>query len=154
MNLENCVDNMGLEKAAVHSSRRNLLINKSYSNLSNNFASRKPQLNANTMINPSSSHLNLFKSSNSLNALDLDLMESVSVGSFDRLSLYSCGGVNSESDLNQCFLVEMINDVVPTTKNRLKMKTDEAESSRNNRVTSIGLSNFKENRVIDWLENI
>jgi hypothetical protein len=35
------------------------------------------------------SNRNLFKSSTSLNALDLELLESVSVGSFDRESLYS-----------------------------------------------------------------
>lgn len=214
MNLENCVDNMGLEKihATVHSSRRNLLINKSYSNLSGNLlgalAARKPlgqgqlgvanKINNSTnsgnnsnniscmLVNSSSSHLNLYKSSNSLNALDLDLMESVSVGSFDRLSLYSCGGATSECDLNQCFLVEMIddNDDFNNNDNNIEQQQDGVVRSRLNLLSGGGagtnlkmrtsfnasnrtgggcalvdnaamsLSNLKENRVIDWLENI
>jgi hypothetical protein len=49
------------------------------------------------------SRSDLFKSSNSLNALDLELLDSVSVGSFDRQSFNSCGA-NSELDLsyNNC----------------------------------------------------
>lgn len=209
MNLENCVDNMGLEKSStgIYSSRRNLLINKSYSNLSNNLLSAGRKMptsqlmsnnnnNSNKMscamlVNSSSSHLNLYKSSNSLNALDLDLMESVSVGSFDRLSLYSCGGANSECDLNQCcYLVEMIDDgcgdnhvfnnnssSFSLSKSRLNLiggstggaktaATTTETISKNNRTSKsstgcfslidnpMSLSNLKENRVIDWLENI
>lgn len=168
MNLEHCVDNLGLESDGLkitiaNNSRRNLLLNKSHTNLSQNFSlgsmSKKAQNNNNNML-INGSNLNLFKSSNSLNALDLELMESVSVGSFDRLSLYSCGA-NSESDLNQYFFVDTVDNTMDTSKNDTgEVKFDKNRSNRNQVtssryfVNSVKLNNFKENRVIDWLENI
>lgn len=183
MNLENCVDNLGLEsesslnkldKSRAYSSRRNLLMNKSYSNLSNNqLKTSTAQLLPTTisgglLIAAANSSSNLLKSSNSLNALiDLDMMESVSVGSFDRLSLYSCGACNSETDLRRSFyLVDGSGSGsyhADSSQSRLsgggaKETTTKKRSSTSNGFSlidpTLSLSNLKETRVIDWLEHI
>ena len=130
MNLDKCFNKMGfdviesksnakqfspqlnaqsfLHKSNLSSStyllNKNLLF-KSNLNLDENENSNN--VNKNGLFYLKSSNLNLFKSSNSLNALDLELLDSVSVGSFDRKSLYS-NCANSECELNDYYLCGLI----------------------------------------------
>lgn len=62
----------------------------------------------------SASNSNFFKSSNSLNALDLDVVETFSIGSLDRCSFYSFNSTKDlnldNSDLNRACNQQIIND--------------------------------------------
>jgi hypothetical protein len=86
-------------------------------------------------------------SSTSLNALlDLDMLDSVSIGSFDRQSFYSqC--VNSECDLSDLCLIESTSNLFLKNNNKSKLLSLNSSNSLNIR------KNIN-NKVIDWLEKI
>jgi hypothetical protein len=169
-----------------------VLANKSVTNLANLSAQQSATFGGGGMFNcrnlavnqhtcpQSSSSTNLFKSSTSLNALDLDLMDSVSVGSFDRFSFYSFGA-NSESDLTNALYVFQDTLIDTTARNDEEFAGENSQPDESlanfvnqkqqqplnndnntynsNNLTSIvdtytKMGSFKENRVIDWLGNI
>ena len=121
-----------------------------------------------------SSNMNLYKSSTSLNALDLELLDSVSVGSFDRESIYS-NYANSECELSNYCLYDPVQFYVhPASQNQFqaaKMPPLENEgrseaaaglsardSKLSNSMASLRInssSSTKTNsKVISWLQNI
>lgn len=141
--------NLSIKESAECSFNKsvNCLSNVSIEN-SGNFKASANMLNRNPANNSyyflKASNLNIFKSSNSLNALDLELYDSVSVGSFDRQSFYSTCP-NSECDLNSCFIVEQ--KLIETNSNLSNDKLHLIEES-------LKLNNKQNNKVANWLENI
>ena len=116
-----------------------------------------------------SSKINLYKSSTSLNALDLELLDSVSVGSFDRESIYS-NYANSECELSSYCLYDPVLFVQPSSQQQLthhtgKMTSIENKSAQESggklsnsmaslRINSSNSNNKTNSKVIDWLQNI
>lgn len=96
-----------------------------------------------------SSNLNLFKSSNSLNALDLELVDSISISSYDRLSFYSLYA-NSDYELSSTLNLTEENKA---NKNANKEEISE-ESNLHLFEKSLKLNNHQNKKVINWLEKI
>lgn len=71
------------------------LKNKSSICLDNENKNLMPYFNSNSKyLHLKASNSNLYKSSNSLNALDLEIVDTFSIGSFDRYSFYSLYSIN------------------------------------------------------------
>ena len=118
-----------------------------------------------------SSNMNLYKSSTSLNALDLELLDSVSVGSFDRESIYS-NYANSECELsNYCLYDPALQfiHVHPASQHHLlaaakmaPVDDSECSSARESKLSSSmaslrvnsSTSTKTNSKVISWLQNI
>ena len=76
------------------------------------------------------------------------MLDSVSIGSFDRQSFYSqC--VNSECDLSDLCLIESTNNLFLKNNNKNKSKLLSLNSSNN-----LNIRKNINNKVIDWLEKI
>lgn len=88
------------------------------------------------------SRSNLFKSSSSLNALDIEGLDSVSVGSFDRQSLNSCGANSDDLD----FLAS--NSIA--RRAQLDLTGNSNASTSINKKTSRSFNK----KVLNWLNDI
>ena len=110
------------------------------------YTDNENKLQSNRLYYFKSSEMNLSTSLNAL--LDLDMLDSVSIGSFDRHSLYSlCGPVMSDCDLSAICLFgdQSTNDLFNSTSHQGASHLDLA----------IGKSKTKPNsKVIDWLQKI
>jgi len=109
------------------------------------FKSSNVNLNNNNNTSPDKL---LKRNSTSLNALlDLDMWESVSIGSFDRHSFYSqCA--NSECDLSNLCLIESTSNLFLNNHHNQKLLTF------NNNVRNFDSKIIINNKVADWLEKI
>lgn len=171
-----CSSSRKLARKCLSRLNLNNKLNKDFSDLSlqqassvsimnlDKFNNQANKLNTNPSTNRylyfKSSQANLYdKSSTSLNALlDLDMFESVSISSFDRLSLYSECCANSVCDLNTYYLIESTQDLAASTATN--QSTDLSQSWRKRRQSlQIDDKSYtgcftKQNnsKVMDWLQ--
>ncbi|CAF0716672.1 unnamed protein product [Brachionus calyciflorus] len=106
---------------------------------SDSFQKNMDKLDSN-YLSLKSSNSNIFKSSNSLNALDLEGFDTYSIGSFDR---YSCYSLYSNYDQ------ENQEKSVSNMKDNLNIQISEQHL---NYEKSIGFNSKLNNKVINWLE--
>jgi hypothetical protein len=116
------------------------LMNDSHNN-ENNISNTNNKSQSTRLYYFKSSQMNLSTSLNAL--LDLDMLDSVSIGSFDRHSLYSlCDGAGmSDCDLSEICLIESTNDLFNSSKNITTSNNTLIKSKPNS-------------KVIDWLQKI
>ena len=154
-------ENMGATSSRLSNHKSNININ----NINNSNSSNK----LSSFLCLKSSNLNLYKSSNSLNALDLELLDSVSVGSFDRQSLYSL--THSEYELGNFYVLENSPDLDFTSNinenNNVNSNNNQPISNYRsclflntlNDSSSTVTSSFKDknltknSKVVDWLQH-